>query len=713
MTGQELSTTDWRLRRFLLLILTVSFVLTPVSTSEIWWQLSRGRVVTSDLAPPGPLLTAGTPVAEADWLGGLPFYLTFQLAGFSGLMILKFAAVGLLLYLLLKRFEEQLNWISFFIVVLALMAANTGWQPTPRLLDCWFLYLTWILTERWSREPDRKKLLPILFLLVLWANCSPLCLLGIAVVAIIPCLPGDQKQNVLHRKQWNLLILTSIVALMMSPRGWYTPYDSLIQIMPVLFYDSHLLALTVWHPTFQNGATIEVISLGILTMGTALFLIFYSTSWIETVAFLVFAIPGWINYDSLPPCIIGMVLLLGHCMLTKQVPIIFFNLKQNVPPALGRLLLILGFLFLSWKAASGVLPGQSQRLGWGIAPELDITLLNQTIGPIEYEGTGHCMGIASTGMLSWIKPDLKIRPVRTLRQALLQGRLFEELSLNQELSSGWEFQKPRFHESWGGWWIRLKNRNCQLLLVPNGESKTIRALINSRWQPMSVDASVLPFGWSGEILSSPIIVKLLPVKDFLNHGQWIYSLPSPSGTPECSDWWGILTGDPNIKSALLQAKTFRAMKLYTAALRVLRPLLQDYHTPEVMREFHLCQQELAYQEKLDTGNPSELRLLTLNKTAEEYDRALEMTGPIISKPVKSQQLPDTFESAIQSYARGDWEAALNLLSTADSETLYAKARILLESGDPESAAALLQQLIQQHPDDRLVVPSQTLLESIQ
>ncbi|MCH9790594.1 MAG: tetratricopeptide repeat protein, partial [Planctomycetes bacterium] len=314
---------------------------------------------------------------------------------------------------------------------------------------------------------------------------------------------------------------------------------------------------------------------------------------------------------------------------------------------------------------------------------------------------------------SWIKPDLKIRPVRTLRQALLQGRLFEELSLNQELSSGWEFQKPRFHESWGGWWIRLKNRNCQLLLVPNGESKTIRALINSRWQPMSVDASVLPFGWSGEILSSPIIVKLLPVKDFLNHGQWIYSLPSPSGTPECSDWWGILTGDPNIKSALLQAKTFRAMKLYTAALRVLRPLLQDYHTPEVMREFHLCQQELAYQEKLDTGNPSELRLLTLNKTAEEYDRALEMTGPIISKPVKSQQLPDTFESAIQSYARGDWEAALNLLSTADSETLYAKARILLESGDPESAAALLQQLIQQHPDDRLVVPSQTLLESIQ
>ncbi|WP_298860207.1 tetratricopeptide repeat protein [uncultured Gimesia sp.] len=669
--------------------------------------------MTSDLAPPGLILTAGTPVAEADWLGGLPFYLTYQLAGFSGLMLLKFVAVGLLLYFLLKRFEEQLNWISFFIVVLALMAANTGWQPTPRLLDCWFFYLTWILTERWSREPDRKKILSILFLLVLWANSSPLCLLGLAVVVIIPCLPGNQKQNVQRRKKLSLLILTSFIALMITPRGWYTPYDSLIQILPVLFYDNQLLALTVWHPTFQNGATIEVISLGVMTIGTALFLILYSTSWIETVAFLVFAIPGWMNYDSLPPCIIGITLLLGHCMLSKQVPINFLNLKQNVPPALGRLFLILGILFLSWKAASGVLPGQSQRLGWGIAPELDITLLNQTIGPIDYEGTGHCMGIASTGMLSWIKPDRKIRPVRTLRQALLQGRLFEELSLNQELSNGWEFQKPRSNGSWGGWWIRLKNRNCQLLLVPNGDSKTIRALINSRWQPMSVDASVLPFGWSGEILSSPLIVKLLPVKDFLNRGQWIFSLPSPSGTPECSDWWGIITGDPNMKSALLQAKTFRAMKLYTAALRVLRPLLQDYHTPEVMREFQLCQQELAYQEKLDTGNPSDLRLLTYNKTAEEYDRALDLTGPIIRDLAESQQFPDTFEKAIENYARGNWEAAINLLSTTDSETQYAKARILLESGDPERAAALLQQMIQQHPDDRLVVPSQTLLESIQ
>lgn len=718
MPEQELSTIDWRWRRILLLILTASFTLTPVSTSEIWWQLSRGRAVTSDLAPPGPILTAGSPVSEADWLGGLPFYLTWQLAGFSGLMLLKFAATGLLLYFLMKRFEEQLNWLAFFIALLTLIAANSAWQPTPRLLDCWFLFLTWILTERWIRNPDKKQLLPILLILILWANCSPLCLLGLAVVALVPCLPGTQKtdppvEKVLHRKQQSLLILTSLIALMITPRGWYTPYDSLVQILPGLFYDSQLLALTVWHPTFQNGATIEVISLGILTIGTALFLILSSASWIETIAFLVFAIPAWANYDSLPPCVIGMVLVAGHCMLTRQTQIHTLDLKQYLPPALGRSLIILVILFLSWKSASGVLPGQPQRLGWGITPELDITLLNQTIGPINYKGTGHCIGIASTGMLSWIKSDRKIRPVRTLRQALLQGRLFEELSLNQELSSTWEFQKPRSDGTWGGWWVRLKNRNCELLLVPNGDTKTIRALIDGRWQPMSVDASVIPFGWAGEILSSPKIVELLPTKEFLNRGQWTYSMPAPSGTPECSDWWGTITGSPYLKPALLQAKTFRAMKLYTAALRVLRPLLQHEKSPEVMKEFRLCQKELAYQEKLDTGKPSDLRLLTYQQLSQNPQHDLNQSGPTIKEHSKPRDYSAPFKSAIVKYSQGDWEAAINQLSMTDSETLYAKAQILLESGDPVSAAALFQQLIQQHPDDRLVFPSQTMLEYIQ
>lgn len=714
MTEPDLTTTDKKLRRVLLLILTASFVLTPVASPEIWWQLSRGRVVMADLAPPGPILTAGTPTAEADWLGGIPFYLAFQLAGFSGLMLLKFAAVGLLLYLFMKRFEASLNCLAFFIVVLVLMTGITAWQPTPRLLDCWFLFLTWFCTARWCQEPETKKIIPILLLLALWANSAPLCVSGIAVVALVPLLPGIPSEKKIPRKQANLLILFSLLALMLTPRGWFTLSDSFVQLFPGLFYHQDLLALTVWHPSFLHGLTIEVIGLAILTLVTSLFLILNSKSWIEMLAFVVFAIPAWTNYDSLGPAAIGMALVLSQSLVAHPFQIPFAKWKQAVSPAFSRYVLILGILILSWKSAAGTLPGQPQRLGWGVAPELDITLLHQTIGPLNYKGTAHGMGIAPTGMLCWIKADHKLQPVRTLRQALLQGLLFDELSLNEELSNGWILQKPRADGSWGGWWVTLKNRNCQLLLVPNGDEKTIRALFDSRWQPMSLDAAVIPFGWSGEKLSTPKIVELLPAKDFLNRDQWTYSLPSPSGTPECSDWWGILTGTSNLTPALLQAKTFRGMKLYTAALRVLHPLLQHNPSPQVMREFQLCQKELAYQEKLEMGLniPSSLRTITLVQLEGDADLNVALSGPILGGNDDSLRTSNALERAIQNYIQGDWETALKTLSGNDRETLYAKAQIQLESGNPGGAKETLRELIRLYPNDRLVIPGQNMLDSI-
>lgn len=714
MTEPDLTTTDKKLRGVLLFILTASFILTPVATPEIWWQLSRGRVVTSDLMPPGPILTAGSPLAEADWLGGLPFYLAFQLAGFSGLMLFKFLAVGLLLYWFMKRFEKSLHWGAFFIVALLLITGVSAWQPTPRLLDCCFLFLTWIATARWRREPEPKNMFLILLFLIVWANSAPLSLLGIAVVALVPYLPGNLSEKPLSAKQAILLTTLPVLTLMLTPRGWFTPYDSFIQLFPGLFYHQELLSQTVWQPTFQNGVTIEVIGLAILTIVTALFLIFKSTSWIEPLAFVVFAIPAWTNADCLGPCAIGMAFILSQLIVSQQLPILPATWNQAVSSAFGRYLLIASILILCWKSASGGLPGQPQRLGWGVAPELDITLLNQTIGPIDYQGTAHGMGIAPTGMLCWIKPDHKIQPVRTLRQALLQGLLFEELSLNSELSNGWMLQHPRADGSWGGWWVRLKNRNCQLLLVSNGDEKTIRTLFDSRWQPMSLDASVIPYGWSGDLLSSPKILELLPVKEFLNRNQWTFSLPSPSGTPECADWWGILTGTPNLAPALLQARTFRGMKLYTAALRVLHPLLQHHPSPQVIREFQLCQRELAYQEKLEIGLrlPSTLRKLTLRQLEGTSENALALAGPKVKEPVEPLRTSEALERAIQEYIHGNWEAAVNQLSGEDSETLYAKAQILLESGDPGTARKLFQQLIEQSPDDRLVIPSRQMLDSI-
>ncbi|HCO24522.1 MAG TPA: hypothetical protein DIT97_16365, partial [Gimesia maris] len=133
------------------------------------------------------------------------------------------------------------------------------------------------------------------------------------------------------------------------------------------------------HPTFSAGLNIETIGLSILTVGMAVYLLTNCRGWIESIAFILFAIPAWTNYDSLAPCVIGISLLACHCLATY--PLSFHRLKfsRYISPLMGRSLLVIGILILCIKSASGTLAGQSQRLGWGITPELDITLLAEAI----------------------------------------------------------------------------------------------------------------------------------------------------------------------------------------------------------------------------------------------------------------------------------------------------------------------------------------------
>ncbi|MCH8830638.1 MAG: hypothetical protein IID45_13760, partial [Planctomycetes bacterium] len=49
--------------------------LQPIASADLWWQLSRGRAVIAGSFTPSRDLLAADTAAEADWLGGVAFYL--------------------------------------------------------------------------------------------------------------------------------------------------------------------------------------------------------------------------------------------------------------------------------------------------------------------------------------------------------------------------------------------------------------------------------------------------------------------------------------------------------------------------------------------------------------------------------------------------------------------------------------------------------------
>jgi hypothetical protein len=108
-----------------------SVAIQPVSADSFWWHLSRGRAVSTGSLSPSRDLLANDNSAEADWLGGLPFYPGYELFGVDGLMFSKVIAVLIAGLLLMRCRCEARMWESLLIVALSLFGAWTAWDPVP------------------------------------------------------------------------------------------------------------------------------------------------------------------------------------------------------------------------------------------------------------------------------------------------------------------------------------------------------------------------------------------------------------------------------------------------------------------------------------------------------------------------------------------------------------------------------------------------------
>lgn len=78
--------------------------------------------------------------------------------------------------------------------------------------------------------------------------------------------------------------------------------------------------------------------------------------------------------------------------------------------------------------------------------------------------------------------------------------------------------------------------------------------------------------------------------------------------------------------------------------------------------------------------------------------------------LSQNEAPDI--TATRLYLSGDHRAAMQKLGAIDAETLYAKAMILLESGQTKETEAVLQQLVNEFPGHRLTASAKSILDSL-
>lgn len=691
-----LSAWSW-LRTGLVLLLTLH----PIVAPDFWWQVARGRAVWEGHLAPSQTLLAFEPNSDADWLGGLPWYLLFSAVGPS-LLSCGVAAAAVLLAASLANLVEsrsQFAGLRIALIVLGFAAATDAWSPTPALIDACGVVFVWNLAGRLRSHFKLRTLVGLLLCQMIWANCAAMSLLGLLVTFLRLNVSDCQDlPSLCARRQLSLLALMSLCS-SATPRGLDTLWDSLRVLCPWVSADVGTLTAAGFLPTFTWPPTVEVTAFVILCVVNTTFLARSALArnapvWRDLAAFALI-----IMIAASSAANIGVAALLLMLDSLERIPAdrrrdASVEASPAARPKSARdwaTPVVLTAAALT--VGLGVWPGSQTRLGWGLAPQLEPTLLEYALDGVRLDGTAWCGGTREAGLLAWLRPG-SIRPADVPARALLSGRLRDHVRIGWDLAHDWTDQHRRSDGTWGGWLIPLRQRQTRLLLIPSGELAIIRGLGSSRWKPLAIDTPAIPFGLVTDPALGRQIGQTQALLNLVEVGEWTYTSPPAAGAGHHFDLCGWLSRKHNRRIDLRLARTLAAMNRDIAALKVLTESLRRGDS-SARREFRDIQLSLAYREFQASGQATAWRMYAYLESGGDPE-VLRRFNPAGESAFAT--LEAGYRTAAAAYGRGDMATARRYLAVRRPEILFARSQICLQEGNPREAARWFSDLFRECPN---------------
>jgi|GEM_PF-1262894 len=680
----------------------------PISCSDYWWELSKGREAAAGSLFPTSKLLAGSIRAEADWASGLLFYLLVDNGGVLSLMCLKIFAALFAARLLIQQTVHR-SAVAGVLIATSLLCARQAWEPSPLCFDTIGVLLALTLTKAVFRATSRSALVGLLILMCCWSNLGSRSITGILIAG--PTLALSIRRPV--AKVFCITML--LVATCLTPAGLATLPNSWTTTFPQTAESSAILSLAGWDPWWNSPLRIECVAWLLLCClscrqavpGQAgnFFLVLTGTQ--------IFAA---MSPDNLPLAAMMMAYFGTQLCGTTSDRVsdkVKASNKNEVRIDLRTRVERLVLTVLMGALATWALQpwsGCGSGLGWGIDPRLSPDAFSASLESVSLTGTAHCVGIREAGLLSWHLRN-GVKAFDTPRTALLNGRLRTHVLLTSDLSKNWQIPHRRTDESWGGWWLPLLERKTTTLVVPSEDLKLITAIEPTIWKPLSLNSVSLVYGKAGDPGCTQQIVNTLSLRDFVDRGTWVYQTTSEESQTH-TDLRDVIYGANTVYESLRLARVFRAMKMSVAALKVLSMLPIESNT-ELRQEFASNQLSLGYDERILCGRSSRFRLDAWQLTTPQSDSVSMIAQDVLNwsdTDLSQNEAPDI--TATRLYLSGDHRAAMQKLGAIDAETLYAKAMILLESGQRKETEAVLQQLVNEFPGHRLTASAKSILASL-
>lgn len=241
----------------LMVALTIAFLL-PVTPQDYWWYLRIGRdTLAAKSVPTVDALSAsraGAPMVYHSWGAAVLFFLTYQLGGLTGTVLLRGLLLALayaLVWLTARRLGAG-RIPAALILLLAVLVSSNNWSVRPQLFAYPLFALTLLFLYRWEKGAE-KTVFCLIPASLLWVNLHGsfvmlFLLTGAALVF------GQGKRRTLA-----LALGGALLGTLVNPRGagaWMYVYQSLTVASNRFSAE--------WHPPVNEGWQMNLFFLWLL-----------------------------------------------------------------------------------------------------------------------------------------------------------------------------------------------------------------------------------------------------------------------------------------------------------------------------------------------------------------------------------------------------------------------------------------------------------------
>lgn len=634
----------------------------PLRSVDLWWDLSRGREVVGGAVRPCQNLLVLDHASEAAWLGGVPFFCLWSVGGVFALATVPLIA-GLALFSRVRSTRATRPALSIVVAVLLLFAVRADLEPTAWLFDLIGLVAVAAVLKRSGTTRSLPVILAIIF--ASWANLGPRPLWGLLLVALWPA-PVTNRGKV---------VLVSILAGMLTPRGPLTWLDSLVLFAPSAFVPSAELMEPRWRSLWGADWDASLVAGLVLWSVTAVHVC--RSDGLRSARGVMLLIPliaVALAQQNLGPASLWTAMLWRMVAREESEDSVQGRSRWLAPALVGMTLLAIA-------DARGMIDPDADTLGWGLSQAIDPRLLqiDDSI-PGNESVNAWCADSRSAGVAAWA--CRKAKPVDHPLRAILGRRTRLHADLRSDLVTAHQWRYQRDDGLWGGWAHRLREWRATLMFVSAEDSQLHRALIETPWKLIKLDSPTAPYVSAENPRYDQAVVSVMRQQGLVETGWWQPSIDIYNPQGWRVDAAGMLGLMPSASPAIRQAGFFRAIQLPMAAARSLAPIRHGGGTRSVRAEFIRCQEALARDEWNASGRVSRFRRAVLLSASPSTTRD---PAPWLEDAAEKSPPDKEWRKCVELYGDGRTVEAATALTGVSVHDHYARGLLWVEAGEIEQA----------------------------